>query len=268
MARRTHRRPIGMSRPRETDRPLGALRRRVEPWIGEALRRSADLGFLGSMPVDEQIDHALGFVHAAEAALQSSPLSVVDLGSGGGVPGLVLRSCWPDCNLVLIDSNERRAEFLTAEAVGRPGTGKVEVMRCRAEEAGRMPSFREQCDLVTSRSFGAPAVAAECGAPFLVAGGVMVVSEPPESDGDIRWPSRDWICSAWNPRPRCGSRIVRLSGADQDPRHFPTVIRGGWEFRPNGRCFEQLAPSGCVSRETRQLSIRHAASTADDCPPW
>lgn len=179
-----------MSRPRETDRPLGALRNRVEPWIGEALRRSADLGFLGSMPVDEQIDHALGFVHAAEAALQSSPLSVVDLGSGGGVPGLVLRSCWPDCNLVLIDSNERRAEFLTAEAVGRPGTGKVEVMRCRAEEAGRMPSFREQCDLVTSRSFGAPAVAAECGAPFLVAGGVMVVSEPPESDGDIRWPSQ------------------------------------------------------------------------------
>ena len=44
-------------------------------------------------------------------------------------------------------------------------------------------------DLVTARGFGPPAVTAECAAPFLVLGGQLLVSEPPESDPDSRWPA-------------------------------------------------------------------------------
>jgi 16S rRNA (guanine527-N7)-methyltransferase len=165
---------------------LSERRKQVAARIEPTLKRSAELGFLGSMPIIDQIEHALGFVVAAESALGGSPISVADLGSGGGVPGLILLACWPTTRLVLLDSNERRTEFLSEATADLMGGEPVEVIRGRAEEIGQSETFRGQFDLVTSRSFGAPAVTAECGAPLLTIGGVMVVSEPPE--GENRWP--------------------------------------------------------------------------------
>jgi hypothetical protein len=98
---------------------LVALRARVSDAVVDSLERSSDLGFLGRMPVVEQIDHALGFVVAAETALGRLPTSVADLGTGGGVPGLVLHPCWPECRLALLDGNQRRIEFLAPRS--RPG---------------------------------------------------------------------------------------------------------------------------------------------------
>lgn len=171
---------------------IGVLRARVKPWVEDALRRSAELGFLGGMPIKDQIDHALGFVFSAESEIQASPRRVIDLGSGGGIPGLVLVSCWPESHVVLADSNDRRTEFLSTVIAGLGSEADVEVLRARVEDAGRVSGLREQFDLVTSRSFGAPAVTAECGAPFLAAGGLMIVSEPPDADpGSERWPSAE-----------------------------------------------------------------------------
>jgi 16S rRNA (guanine527-N7)-methyltransferase len=168
----------------------------VAAWVGETLSRSSELGFLGGMPVEDQVDHALGFVAVAESYLGRSPSAVVDLGSGGGIPGVVLSSCWPEGRIVLLDSSERRTDFLLSETTawgrgGSPGVrlGVVEVVRSRAEEFGRLYEMRGQFDLVTARSFGPPAVTAECGAPPLAPGGLLIVSEPPEPTGGARWPS-------------------------------------------------------------------------------
>ena len=54
-----------------------------------------------------------GSCSAAESEVGPQPRRMVDLGSGGGVPGLVLLSCWPDSHVVLVDSNDRRTEFLS-----------------------------------------------------------------------------------------------------------------------------------------------------------
>ena len=143
---------------------------------------------MGAMPVADQIDHSLGFVFAAESVLARRPTSFVDLGTGGGVPGLVLVACWPECRAVLLEVNERRAEFLDASTIGWRRGGSVEVLRGRAEAVARDAAFRQQFELVTSRSFGPPPVAAECGAPLLEVGGLLVVSEPPEGSGADRWP--------------------------------------------------------------------------------
>jgi 16S rRNA (guanine527-N7)-methyltransferase len=168
----------------------------VAAWVGETLSRSSELGFLGGMPVEDQVDHALGFVAIAESYLGRSLSAVVDLGSGGGIPGVVLSSCWPQGRIVLLDSSERRTDFLLSEMTtwdrgGSAGVrlGAVEVVRSRAEDFGRMPETRGQFDLVTARSFGPPAVTAECGAPLLALGGVLIVSEPPEPTDGVRWPS-------------------------------------------------------------------------------
>lgn len=161
---------------------VAALRERVPPGVRAALQRSAEHGFLGSMPIMDQIDHTLGFVFSVEAELGRQPRSTLDLGSGGGIPGLILSTCWPEAQLVLLDSNERRTAFLSDALIGLPGGATAEVVRGRAEEIGRDDRYRERFELVTARSFGSPAVTAECGAPLMVIDGLMVVSEPPSTE--------------------------------------------------------------------------------------
>ncbi len=160
--------------------------------LGETLERAKSAGMLGGSEIAAQVDHALGFVQALEGSLGRPPVSVVDLGSGGGLPGLVLHACWPGSVVVLLDSNERRTEFLRHELARWSGRGSndpasVEVVRGRAEEIARAERFRGQFEMVSSRSFGLPPVTAECGAPFLRTGGLLVVSEPPEADESERW---------------------------------------------------------------------------------
>jgi 16S rRNA (guanine527-N7)-methyltransferase len=164
--------------------------------LGDVLLDARRAGFLGPGPIEPHLEHAAGFVDLARRqAVRSgagAPL-ILDLGSGGGLPGLVIAMRWPATTLVLLDANERRAEFLQ-RAVRRCGLGeRVTVVHQRAEVGGRDPEYRGTFDGVVVRSFGAPAVVAECGAPFLRQGGWLIVSEPPgasdENGHRDRWPA-------------------------------------------------------------------------------
>ncbi len=167
-------------------RPVSGESRAVEQ-VGEALRRSEALGFLGRMPIEDQIAHALGFRYAVEGVLHRAPTSALDLGSGGGLPGLVLGTVWPESTLALLDASERRTAFLQQEVETLGWSGRVQVVRGRAEEVGRDPAMAGEFEVVVSRSFGSPAVTAECAAPLLGVGGLLAVSEPPGDDHDARW---------------------------------------------------------------------------------
>jgi 16S rRNA (guanine527-N7)-methyltransferase len=79
------------------------------------LQEAADLGFLGPGAVWDHVGHAAGFLAALRPAAR-----VLDLGSGGGVPGLVLAAARPDAALVLLDASQTRTDFLK-RAVGRLG---------------------------------------------------------------------------------------------------------------------------------------------------
>ena len=112
----------------------------------------------------------------------------LDLGSGGGVPGLVLALEWPGSRATLLDARQL-SEAWIIEAAERLGiSDRIETVCDRAETAGRDPRFREMFPLVVARGFAAPAVTAECGSAFLRPGGRLSVSEPPGSDA-ARWPA-------------------------------------------------------------------------------
>ncbi len=155
--------------------------------LREVLERGRELGFIGPMELGEQIDHALGFVRVIESTGERPPRRVLDLGTGGGLPGLVLAASWPETSVVFVEANRRRADFL-GDALERIRGLRAEVEAGRAEVLGRSPGLRETFEVVTARSFGPPAVTAECGAPFLEVGGRLVVSDAPEAGGDDRWP--------------------------------------------------------------------------------
>ena len=216
--------------PDQTDQ----LRARVDPGVRAALLRSHELGFLGTMAIDAQIDHALGFVSIIESLLGGSPRSAVDLGTGGGVPGLVMVACWPEARVTLLDGNERRTAFLQETIDSRGMAGNAQVVRGRAEELGHNAELRQQFQVVTSRSFGIPALTAECGSAFLEVGGWMVVSEPPEeASAAERWPEAGLVAVGLLPETtlridhRFGYQVLSKTGslADRFPRRVGVPVK-------------------------------------------
>ena len=150
-----------------------------------SLQRAQALGFVGGDLV-QHLDHAEGFIGAIEAVAGPFQGYGLDLGAGGGLPGLVLAQRYEAARWVFLDANERRTAFLAETVASLGWSDRAEVLRARAEDAARLDRCRGQFDLVTARSFGPPAVVAECAAGFLRVGGVLIVSEPPDADGS-RW---------------------------------------------------------------------------------
>lgn len=186
------------------------------PVLEEARRR----GLLGPGPVAPHLAHAVGF---AEAAGGPPCGPALDLGSGGGLPGLALALLWPASRWVLLDAGQRRTAFLVGAVAELGLEERVEVLRGRAEEVGRQPERRSRYSLVVARSFAPPPIAAECAAPFLAVGGLLVVSEPPEPDSD-RWPAEGirilGLERRATSRQGCGSYQV-LEQVATTPDRFP-----------------------------------------------
>ena len=150
--------------------------------LDDVLSDARGFGFLGPGPIEDQRRHAEAFLTALDVPVRRA----IDLGSGGGVPGLVLAMLLPESRWTLVDAMQRRTAFLVEAVTRLELDGRVEVVTARAEDVGRAVERRGVADLVTARGFGPPAVTAECAAPLLGVGGVLVVSEPPESAG-ARW---------------------------------------------------------------------------------
>ncbi len=160
----------------------GGGRRRVRT-LDEVIELQRGRDVIGHEPSPALRAHSAGYA----VVLGEEPGRVVDLGSGGGVPGLVLAiERWPAARMTLLDASQRRCTYLELCVADLHLGERVEVLWARAEEAGRDPAHRGVADAVVARSFGPPAATAECAAPLLQVGGALVVSEPPGGPGD-RW---------------------------------------------------------------------------------
>ena len=162
--------------PESSDRPLI-----------EALASSQRLGMLGARPLHEVIAHAEAFV----TALVDVRGVVVDIGSGGGVPGLIIARRRPDLQMVLADRRITRTDHLQ-RLVGRLGwSAHVRVITVDVFEVGG--ELGGVVDAVVARGFGPPQATLRAASALLADGGRLIVSEPPfEREG--RWPAD---LSAW-----------------------------------------------------------------------
>ena len=104
---------------------------------------------------------------------------VIDVGTGAGIPGLVMKISIPDLNLTLLDSVKKRTNFLL-EVVSELELENVEVVTARAEELAQDPTHRESYDLVTARGVARLAELAELTIPFARIGGTVIL---PKSSG-------------------------------------------------------------------------------------
>lgn len=110
--------------------------------------------------------------------------SICDLGTGAGFPGIPLAIYYPDINFTLIDSLNKRINFLS-EVVDELGLANVSLVHARAEEAGRNKLYRENFDLVVSRAVANIAVLSEYCLPLVSVGGNFISYKSGSVDEEI-----------------------------------------------------------------------------------
>lgn len=95
---------------------------------------------------------------------------IADIGSGCGIPGLVLAAALPQARVVAVEASGRRCEFIEATAA-KAGIDNIEAVKSRAEE---WSDGIGECELVVARAVAPLAVLAEYSAPLLKLGGTLV----------------------------------------------------------------------------------------------
>lgn len=106
--------------------------------------------------------------------------SIIDVGTGAGFPGLPIKIYRPDIKLTLLDSLNKRVNFL-AEVCRKTGTA-AEYIHSRAEDLGRNEKYREKFDFAAARAVAALPVLAEYCLPFVKIGGTFVAMKGPNEN--------------------------------------------------------------------------------------
>ncbi len=147
-------------------------------FVADLARYGEELGLLGPLELPR-----LWSRHIVNCALVAPLLRagrVGDVGSGAGLPGLVLAIARPDSHLVLIEPMERRVEWLTEEAA-RLGLTNVSIIRSRAEDA----RLEVPLDQVTARAVTALAKLIPATRPLLGRGGEMLFLKGARVDEEV-----------------------------------------------------------------------------------
>jgi 16S rRNA (guanine527-N7)-methyltransferase len=144
----------------------------------------------------EQIarDHVLDSLLAVPILAARGPRSVIDLGSGGGFPGLPLAASMPIERAALVDSIGKKARFLAVAAAAvrgaidepRAPAPAIDAIAARAEDLATEPEHRERWDLVVARAVGPVSELAEICLPLTRIGGHVAMWKREAGDGALK----------------------------------------------------------------------------------
>ncbi len=188
----------------------------VEQYAGSLATAGVERGLIGPREVPRLWDR-----HLLNCALLAPEISVgatvADVGSGAGLPGVVLAIARPDLRVTLIESLLRRVTYLE-EVAGELGLDNVEVVRSRAEE---MPADR-RFDVVTARAVAAlPKLARWC-LPLVAPDGALIAMKG-SSASDEAAQARDELA-----RMGCSAPVVSRVGTDVEGVEETHLIRVTW----------------------------------------
>jgi 16S rRNA (guanine527-N7)-methyltransferase len=138
------------------------------------------------------------------------------------LPGLVLLERWGTWG-ILVDSMKKRMKLLSEVLAWPDAPPGGQLIIGRVEEIARDHAHSGIVDLVTARSFGSPAVTAECAARFLKIGGALVVSEPPDDSLPSRWNGEILATLGLETRGRVrhGAAFQVLVKTSSTPKQYP-----------------------------------------------
>ncbi|CAM6127930.1 unnamed protein product [Calypogeia fissa] len=122
--------------------------------------------------------------HCLSADKSDERLKVVDIGSGAGLPGLVLAIARPAWQVTLIESLQKRCNFLE-HAAEQSGLSNITIVRARAEECGTDERFREAYDVAMARAVAEMRILSELCLPLVRVGGLFVAAKGPNPQKEV-----------------------------------------------------------------------------------
>lgn len=134
---------------------------------------------------DEVLEkHFLDSVSLIRAKNLHESISVLDLGTGAGFPGIPLKIVFPELKITLADSLNKRVLFLQ-EVIDELGLAKIEAIHGRAEDLARDKTYREQYDLCVSRAVANLSTLSEYCLPFVKIGGEFISYKSGDCEEEI-----------------------------------------------------------------------------------
>ena len=117
-------------------------------------------------------------------AVPKLPARVIDVGTGAGFPGVVLKIVQPDIQLTLVESVGKKTDFLR-HLTETLALKNVTVLHARAEDAGRLPAHREKYGLAVARAVAPMRVLAEYLLPLVKIGGLMLAQKGADPAAEV-----------------------------------------------------------------------------------
>lgn len=153
-------------------------------------------------------------------------LRIVDVGSGAGLPGLVLAVACPGWEVTLVESMNKRCLFLE-HAVSLIGLSNVQVVRERAEKLGQDSNFRERFDVAVARAVAEMKVLAEYCLPLVRVGGLFVAAKGHNPQDEVK--------SAERATKLMGASVLQLCSVESHSPHGQRTAIICFKNRPTPR---------------------------------
>lgn len=151
------------------------------------LLRENDLYNLTSITDEKEIaiKHFVDSLTCSRARVFPEALKIVDVGSGAGFPGLPVKIFWPEKKVAIIESQEKKVKFLET-AVKELELSGVDIVKGRAEDAGRNRLYRDRFDLAVARAVAEICVLYEYCLPLVRTGGHFLAMKGPSADDELK----------------------------------------------------------------------------------
>ena len=119
-------------------------------------------------------------IHIVEPIYDDPCFRIIDVGSGAGFPGLVLKIAFPNCNITLLEAKNKKVQFLE-HIKNELELENLNIIKNRAETAAHSRMYRESFDLVVARGVAELATLSELTLPFCKINGICVLHKGPNA---------------------------------------------------------------------------------------